>query len=74
MNVEEYYQECTACSGSGYYCCKKCSCCNGTGKTFNTEQYCNDKSDEIQKLCNVTDRDIRRDLYYLVTKIVNDLN
>lgn len=25
-------QDCTACSGSGYYCGGKCGACNGTGK------------------------------------------
>ena len=25
-------RDCTACSGSGYYCGKACGACNGTGK------------------------------------------
>lgn len=71
--MEDYLEDCSACSGSGFYCGKKCGACDGTGKEFNISLYCNDKADEIQKLCNVTDREIRRQLYYLVYEIINDI-
>lgn len=71
--MEEYLENCSACSGSGYYCGYHCAACNGTGTEFNLQGYANDKTNTIQKLCNVTDKEIRRQLYYLVTEIIKDL-
>lgn len=30
-------KECTACSGSGYYCGSNCGACNGTGKEYDRD-------------------------------------
>ena len=30
-------KECTACSGSGYYCGRKCGSCNGTGLEYSKD-------------------------------------
>lgn len=66
--MDEYMDECTECYGNDAFCF-----CGGAKVVFDSARYANDKADEIAKLCGVTDKDVRTNLYHLVSGIVREV-